>query len=92
MDKKAKVITISTVITCIVIFVCAIILVCQFIKIANLREKTANLETYKQQLEQQINNYDSANNYYSNTEYLEKYAREVLGWGLDNEEWYTIKK
>ena len=93
MDKKVKAIKITTILTCIVIFICSIVLACQFVKIANLKEKTSNLESYKQQLEEQIINYDSANAYYNNnrTEYLENYAREVLGWGLEGDTWYTIQ-
>lgn len=75
-------------------FISIIVLVFQFIKIANLKQKTENLETYKQELVQQINEYDSANAYYSNnrTEYLENYAREVLGWGKADDTWYTSGK
>ena len=91
MEKKIKAIKISTIITCIVMFISIIVLVFQFVKIANLREKNENLESYKQELVQQINDYDSANSYYSNnrTEYLENYAREVLGWGQSDDTWYT---
>ena len=75
-------------------FISIIILTCQFIKIANLRDKSNNLETYKQELVQQINEYDNSNAYYGNnrTEYLENYAREVLGWGQANDTWYTSSK
>ena len=74
-------------------FVCIIILTLQFIKIANLREKTEKLETYRTELTEQINNYNTANDYYGNnrTEYLENYARETLGWGLKDDTWYTSK-
>lgn len=91
MDKKIKAVKITTIITCIAIFTCVVILTFQFIKIANLKEKTNNLNSYKTELVNEINTYNSANNYYNNnrTEYLESYAREVLGWGLDNETWYT---
>lgn len=92
MDKKVKAIKITTIITCIAIFICAIILTCQFVKIANLKDKTESLESYKQQLENQIINYDSANTYYNNnSEYLENYAREVLGWGQEGDKWFTIQ-
>ncbi|MBE5736084.1 MAG: hypothetical protein E7356_01820 [Clostridiales bacterium] len=92
MEKKAKAIKITTVLTCIVIFVCTVVLVFQFIKIGNLRDKTESLQAHKTELIEQINNYDQANAYYNNNrqEYLENYAREVLGWGLDGDTWYTI--
>ena len=91
MDKKIKIIKITTVLTSIIIFMCIIVLAFQFTKIANLRSKEKNLENYKSDIINQINNYDTANNYFNNnrTEYLENYAREVLGWGLGNDTWYT---
>lgn len=91
MEKNIKAVKIITIIACVAIFVCTIILTFQFIKIANLKEKTRNLNTYRNELIEQINTYDTTNDYYNNnrTEYLESYAREVLGWGLDGETWYT---
>ena len=91
MEKRLKAIKITTIIACVVIFACLIILTFQFVKIANLKEKSRNLETYRTELIEQINTYDTANDYYNNnrTEYLENYAREVLGWGLKGEKWYT---
>ena len=91
MEKKIKAIKFTTIITCIVLFVCVIVLTFQFVKMANLREKLENLENYKSELVNQINTYDATNTYYNNnrTEYLENYAREVLGWGLSNDTWYT---
>ncbi len=91
MEKKIKGIKFITALTCIVLFVCVVILAFQFVKIANLREKSDNLENYKAELIEQINTYDATNSYYNNnrTEYLENYAREVLGWGLTNDTWYT---
>ena len=94
MEKKIKVVKAITVIACIIIFTCTIILAFQFTKIANLRTKEKTLATYKTEIIKQINTYDTANSYYSNnrTEYLENYAREVLGWGLGNDTWYTSNK
>ena len=91
MEKKVKAIKFITVITCAVLFVSIVVLAFQFVKIANLREKSTNLENYKAELVDQINTYDATNSYYNNnrTEYLENYAREVLGWGLDSDTWYT---
>ena len=94
MEKKIKGIKIATVLICIIMFVSIIVLALQFIKIANLREKSNNLESYKEELITQINDYDVTNSYYNNnrTEYLENYAREVLGWGQSGDTWYTAKK
>lgn len=93
MEKNIKAIKITTIITCIILFACVIILTFQFIKIANLKEKNRNLEAYRTELVEEINTYDSANDYYNNnrSEYLENYAREVLGWGLEGETWYTAE-
>ena len=67
--------------------ICLIILTFQLIKIANLKEKNKDLETYKQQLVEDIYNYNTSNSYYDNnrSEFLEDYAREVLGWGTQDE-------
>lgn len=93
MEKKLKAIKASTIIICITLFICVIILAFQFVKMANLRNKQNNLELYKSELTQQIQTYDATNNYYNNQdEYFESYAREVLGWGLSDEVWYTISK
>jgi cell division protein FtsB len=74
-------------------FACIIIVTCQLIKINNLKEKTSALETQKNILVEEIYNYNSANSYHSNNreEYLENYAREMLGWGEKDEIWYTKK-
>ena len=74
-------------------FVCIILLTFQFIKIANLNEKEEHLTSYREQLVQEINNYNTSNDYYTNnrTEYLENYARESLGWGQKDDTWYSSK-
>jgi len=93
MEKKIKVIKIITILTCIILFMCTLILSFQFVKIANLREKSKDLENRKTEIISQINEYDATNKFYNNrTEYLENYAREVLGWDLNNDTWYTTSK
>lgn len=91
MEKKIKAIKFTTVLICSLLFLCIITLTFQFVKITNLKQKSSNLTSYRSELIDQINTYDATNSYYNNnrTEYLESYAREVLGWGLDNETWYT---
>lgn len=91
MEKKEKIIKLITSITVAVIFILLIILAFQLIKIGNLKEKSKNLNAYKTELVREINNYNSTNTYYDNNrvEYLESYAREVLGWGEQDETWYT---
>ena len=93
MEKKVKSIKITTAITFVIMFICIIVLTIQFVKIANLKEKNKNLVEYKQELVNDINNYNSTNSYYNNnrSEYLEDYAREVLGWGKADEIWFTKK-
>lgn len=90
MEKNLKAIKITTIVACVIIFACIIVLTIQFIKIGNLKEKNRNLETYRAELMADINDFDTANDYYNNnrTEYLESYAREVLGWGANGETWY----
>ena len=94
MEKKLKLIKTTTIIASIIMFICIIVLAFQFIKIGNLRHKTEELTSYKTELVEQINNYNSTNQYYNNnrTEYLENYAREVLGWGQAGDTWYTSKQ
>ncbi len=91
MEKNIKVIRIITVITVVLICLCAVILSFQLIQIANLKDKNNQLNFRKEQLIQDIYNYNTANSYYNNnrSEYLESYAREMLGWGESGETWYT---
>ena len=87
MEKQAKIVKLITVLTVCIMCICLIILTFQLIKIANLKEKNKDLETYKQQLVEDIYNYNTSNSYYDNnrSEFLEDYAREVLGWGTQDE-------
>jgi len=91
MEKHIKAIKITTIISIIIMFVCIIILACQLFKINNLKEKNTQLQTQKEQLIEEIYNYNTTNSYYGNNrqEYLENYAREMLGWGESDEIWYT---
>ena len=93
MDKQVKIIKITTIISIILMFACIIILTCQLIKINTLKEKTSALEQQKDILIEQIYDYNSTNSCYNNNreEYLENYAREMLGWGEKDEIWYTKK-
>ena len=94
MEKKLKAIKITTILSMIIMFVCIIILTCQLFKINNLKQKNSDLSTQKEQLIEEIYNYNTTNTYYDNNrqEYLENYAREMLGWGTSGEVWYTIDK
>lgn len=91
MDKKAKAIKLITIFSVIIISILVIILSCQIIKIANLKSKEKKLIAERNYLISEIYNYNNANTYYNNNreEYLENYAREMLGWGESGEIWYT---
>ena len=93
MEKQEKTIKIITIISIVVVFVCIIVLACQLIKIGNLKEKNKELTIYKEQLIEDIYNYNSSNAYYGNNrqEFLENYARENLTYGQNGEIWYVKK-
>lgn len=93
MGKQEKTIKIITIISIIIVFACIIILACQLIKIGNLKEKNKQLSTQKEQLIEDIYNYNTSNAYYGNNrqDFLENYARESLTYGENGEIWY-IKK
>lgn len=91
MEKQIKTIKIITILSIIVMFVCIIILTCQLIKIGNLKEQNKELTYQKEQLLDDIYNYNTSNAYYGNNrqEFLENYARESMFYGKDGEVWYT---
>ena len=91
MEKKAKSIKLITIFTIIIMSISIIVLTCQIVKIANLKNKEKSLTKERDYLVSEIYNYNSANTYYNNNreEYLENYAREMLGWGENGEIWYT---
>ena len=93
MEKREKIIKISTIISIIIVFVCIIVLTCQLIKIGNLKEKNKELSARKDQLIEEIYNYNSTNAYYGNNrqEFLENYARDNLTYGKNGEVWYVKK-
>ena len=91
MEKQVKTTKIITILSIIVMFVCIIILTCQLIKIGNLKEQNKELTYQKEQLLDDIYNYNTSNAYYGNNrqEFLENYARESMFYGKDGEVWYT---
>lgn len=93
MKNSAKTVKIVTCVTIAIVFICIIILTCQFVRIANMKNTEKNLQTQKEQLIQEIYNYNTTNSYYDNnrSEYLEDYAREHLVWGESGETWYVKK-
>ena len=83
--KKLNVVKLISVICAILFFALVIILIVEFINIANLNNKEKALQKRISDVEQSIVNVTNQNNYLNSSEYLEDYAREVLGWGKDGE-------
>ena len=83
--KKLNVVKLISVICAILFFALVIILIVEFINIANLNNKEKALQKRLSDVEQRIVNVTNQNNYLNSSEYLEDYAREVLGWGKDGE-------
>ena len=91
MEKKIRLLRIFTCVTVIVMFICIIILSFQLIKINHLKNQEKELLARKEQLIEEIYNYNTTNSYYENNraEYLENYAKEVLNWSEEDDVWYT---
>lgn len=91
MNKKHRAVKLLTIFTVIIMSILIIVLACQTVKIANLKSKENHLRQEREFLVSEIYNFNTANNYYSNNreEYLENYARDMLGWGENGEIWYT---
>ncbi len=86
--KNEKVVKLISIICAIVMFALICVLIFQFTKISNLKNKENQLKGHLSSLEQQIIDYTNENNYLQSKEYLEDYAREVLGWGKENEMYF----
>ena len=84
--KNEKTVKIISVICAVVSFVLVCVLIFQFVKIGNLQKMEEELTKHLNALEQQI---VDENNYIQSNEYLEDYAREVLGWGKENEMYFS---
>ena len=87
--KKLNVVKLISVICAILFFALVIILIVEFINIANLNNKEKALQKRLSDVEQSIVNVTNQNKYLNSSEYLEDYAREVLGWGKDGEVIFT---
>lgn len=83
--KKFNAVKLISVICAVLFFALTIILIVEFINIANLNNKEKALQARLSDVEQSIVNVTNQNNYLNSSEYLEDYAREVLGWGKDGE-------
>ncbi len=83
--RNGKVVKLISVLCAALMFILTCILVFQLVKISNLKTKERDLGATLANLEKEIDNYTNENNYIQSNEYLEDYAREVLGWGKENE-------
>ena len=66
-----------------------ILVVFQIAQIKSLSRKKANLSAKLNDLLQNEAYYDDANKYVTSNEFIEDYARQVLGLGKENEENYN---
>ena len=87
--KNEKTVKIISVICAVLSFALVCVLIFQLAKIGNLQKKEEELNKHLNALEQQIVEYTNENNYIKSNEYLEDYAREVLGWGKENEMYFS---
>jgi cell division protein FtsB len=83
--RNGKVVKLISIVCAALMFILTCILVFQLVKISNLKTKEKDLSTTLANLEKEIGDYTNENNYIQSNEYLEDYAREVLGWGKENE-------
>lgn len=86
--RDSKTIKWISVICAVLMFALLCVLIFQFVRIANLKQKEKQLSNNLSQLENQIIDYTNESNYIRSSEYLEDYAREVLGWGKNNEMYF----
>lgn len=83
--KKFNAVKLISIICAVLFFALTIILIVEFVNIANLNNKEKALQARLSDVEQSIVDVTNQNNYLNSSEYLEDYAREVLGWGKDGE-------
>ena len=86
--RDSKTVKWISVICAVLMFALLCVLIFQFVRIANLKQKEKQLSNNLSQLENQIIDYTNESNYIRSSEYLEDYAREVLGWGKNNETYF----
>lgn len=83
--RNGKSIKLISVICAILIFTLLCVLVFQLVRISTLKNREDELASTLAALEEQVDDYNAENEYMKSYEYLEDYAREVLGWGKENE-------
>lgn len=83
--RNGKVVKLISIICAVLMFALLCVLVFQLVKISTLKNRQAELTTTLAELEKQVVDYTNENEYIKSYEYLEDYAREILGWGRENE-------
>ena len=83
--RNGKSIKLISVICATLIFTLLCVLVFQLVRISTLKNREDELASTLAALEEQVDDYNAENEYMKSYEYLEDYAREVLGWGKENE-------
>ena len=86
--RNSKIVKWISVICTVWMFALVCVLSFQFVRISNLKQKEKQLSDTLSQLETNIVDYTNESNYLRSSEYLEDYAREVLGWGKNNEMYF----
>ena len=84
---KSKIITL-TVCAVLLVFVLLGLLVFQYINYWKLTAQNLELTRQLDALKVERQNLESEVDYKSSEEFIEDYAREVLGWGRENETYY----
>lgn len=84
-QKNVKIAKILTISVATVMFLLCVVLVFQFVKISNLKQHQKELSSRLTELEKSILHYDSENSYLESSDFIEDYAREVLGYGKAGE-------
>ena len=88
-EKKVKRnIILITVLAVLLVFALIVILVFQYASFWNLKTKEHNLQEQLKQLQTEHAFYEKEYEYKSSDEYIEDYAREVLGWGKYGSKYY----
>lgn len=86
--RNSKTVKWISVICAVLSFALVCVLIFQLVRISNLKQKEKQLSDTLSQLETNIVDYTNESNYLRSSEYLEDYAREVLGWGKNNEMYF----
>ena len=86
--KIKRKIVITTVLAVLLVFVLVVLLIFQYVSFWNLKHKQNALNEQLQQLQTEKALYEAEYEYKNSDEYIEDYAREVLGWGKEGNIYY----